>query len=536
FPMQVFYSRRIGSAPVAPSLRTDASGQPSEELLDVPTQATIYGAGKLVGRLSPDWTIGAMSAITGANHVTVLDNTTTPPSSDSRLAAPMTAFNVLRLKYELGSGGHLGLIGTGSSTFESNGGYPPVTLADGSVGQLCPSGATQAVGGPCFHDGYVAGSDLLLRSPSGAYVLNGAFIESYIHGGPTITQPDGSQIGAGASAPGGWLRVAKEGGKHLLWSAEYTGAGRQLNYNDLGYMQRQNVQTLQASVGWRTLDPGKYTVDTTSAFVASDSRNLSWLDLGQNYELNTRLHLLDFSTVTLAADYAPTRFDDREVGDGTALERTGYLGGRLEYDSDPRRSIYATIANQTQVMGSGIYATSMQGSAVLHALPQLDIELLPTLTWATGEYRYAWQSATATDAYFGKLTAKNVSVTLRATYTFTPRLTLQAYAQAFLASGHFDDLHSLTPDPGSKVRLSDLNGLPVTTPATNPDFEEAALNVNVVFRWEYRLGSTLYLVYTRSQIPEVANLMGNATLAPRAFDHGAATDVILLKLSYWWAS
>jgi hypothetical protein len=25
-------------------------------------------------------------------------------------------------------------------------------------------------------------------------------------------------------------------------------------------------------------------------------------------------------------------------------------------------------------------------------------------------------------------------------------------------------------------------------------------------------------------------------LAPRQFGHGAATDVILLKLSYWWAS
>jgi outer membrane scaffolding protein for murein synthesis (MipA/OmpV family) len=540
FPMQVFYSRRIGSAPVAPSLRTDASGQPSEVLVDVPSQATIYGAGKLVGRLSPDWTIGAMSAITGANHVTVLDNTTTPPSSESRLAAPMTAFNVLRLKYELGSGGHLGLIGTGSSTFESNGGYPPVTLANGTVGQLCPSGATQTTGGPCFHDGYVAGSDLLLRSPSGAYVLNGAFIESYIRGGPTVTQPDGTPIGPGASAPGGWLRVAKEGGKHLLWSAEYTGAGRALDYNDLGYMQRQNVQTLSASVGWRTLDPGKYTVDTTSAFVASDSRNLSWLDLGQNYELNTRLHLHDFSTVALAADYAPSRFDDREVGDGTALERAGYLGGRLEYDSDPRRSIYATIANQTQVMGSGIYATSVQASSLLHALPQLDIELLPTLTWAAGEYRYAWQSATAANAYFGKLNAKNVSVTLRASYTFTPRLTLQAYAQAFLASGHFSDLRNLMPDPGAKVRLSQLAAsmpVPTGTPLLpDPDFEEAALNVNVVFRWEYRLGSTLYLVYTRSQIPEVANLLGNATLAPRAFDHGAATDVILLKLSYWWAS
>ena len=72
FPMQVFYSRRIGSAPVAPSLRSDASS--NEELVNVPTPATIYGAGKLVGRLSPNWTIGALSALTAANHVTIYDN------------------------------------------------------------------------------------------------------------------------------------------------------------------------------------------------------------------------------------------------------------------------------------------------------------------------------------------------------------------------------------------------------------------------------------------------------------------------------
>ena len=54
-------------------------------------------------------------------------------------------------------------------------------------------------------------------------------------------------IGPGATSPGGWLRVAKEGGKHLLWSAEYTGAGRTLQYNDVGYMARQNLHMLKAS-------------------------------------------------------------------------------------------------------------------------------------------------------------------------------------------------------------------------------------------------------------------------------------------------
>ena len=325
----------------------------------------------------------------------------------------------------------------------------------------------------------MGGLDGLWRSPSGAYVVNGAFIESYIRGGPIVMQPDGTLIGSGAAAPGGWLRVAKEGGKHLTWSAEYTGAGRELNYDDLGYMQRQNIETLQATVGWRTLEPGKHTVDTTSTLVVSDSRNMAWLDLGQAYELNTRLHLLDFSSVFLAADFAPARFDDREVGDGTALERAGYVGGKLEYDSDPRRAVYATIANQTQVMGAGVYATSVQASAVFHALPQLDIEIIPTLTWAAGEYRYAWQSVGPYDPYlFGKLAAKNVSATLRASYTFTPRLTLQAYAQAFLASGHFSDIRAVATlpsetgapprQPGGTVHLSTLVSSPRSSPAPTP--------------------------------------------------------------------
>jgi hypothetical protein len=541
FPMQVFYSRRIGSAPVPPSLRSDASSR--EALVDVPVPATIYGAGKLVGRLTPNWTIGALSALTAANHVSIYDNV--KQDRTERLVAPVTAFNVLRLKRELGSGGHLGVIGTGSTAFESDGGYPP--LAKGSPFQLCPSGATAPLGTDCFHDAYVGGLDGLWRSPSGAYVVNGAFIESYIRGGPVVMQPDGTLIGSGAAAPGGWLRVAKEGGKHLTWSAEYTGAGRQLDYNDLGYMQRQNVQTLQATLGWRTLEPGRHTVDTNSTLVISDSRNMSWLDLGQGYELNTRLHLLDFSSVFLAADYAPARFDDREVGDGTALERAAYVGGKVEYDSDPRRAVYATIANQTQLMGDGIYATSVQASAVFHALPQLDIELIPTLTWAAGEYRYAWQSVGPYDPYlFGKLAAKNVSATLRVSYTFTPRLTLQAYAQAFLASGHFSDIRAVGSlptapgapprQPGETVRLSTLESSAAVIPGANPDFEEAAINASVVFRWEYRLGSLLYLVYTRSQIPGVQNLIGPAMLAPREFGHGATTDVVLLKLSYWWAS
>ena len=82
----------------------------------------------------------------------------------------------------------------------------------------------------------------------------------------------------------------------------------------------------------------------------------------------------------------------------------------------------------------------------------------------------AGQAVGPYDPYlFGKLAAKNVSATLRVSYTFTPRLTLQAYAQAFFASGHFSDIRAVgnlptgagapPRQPGETVHLSTLGEL-----------------------------------------------------------------------------
>ena len=74
----------------------------------------------------------------------------------------------------------------------------------------------------------------------------------------------------------------------------------------------------------------------------------------------------------------------------------------------------------------------------------------------------------------------------------------------------------------------------------NADFQDASLNVNVVFRWEYRLGSTIYFVYSHSQIPSVPvpalGFPNPTALDPHAFGHGGTSDVFLLKFSSWWAS
>ncbi len=166
-------------------------------------------------------------------------------------------------------------------------------------------------------------------------------------------------------------------------------------------------------------------------------------------------------------------------------------------------------------------------------LPQLDLDLVPSWVYAAGEPRYF---ATQGDAYlFGRLRAQSLGLTLRATYTFTPQLTLQAYSQLFLDAGHYSS-HAWFPanGKGTVMRLGDLR--PVTfAVADNPDFQSGTFNANLVLRWEYRLGSTLYVVYTHAQ--------GNARAPFARDDTGfdfrlvrprAAEDELLVKLSYWW--
>jgi hypothetical protein len=64
----------------------------------------------------------------------------------------------------------------------------------------------------------------------------------------------------------------------------------------------------------------------------------------------------------------------------------------------------------------------------------------------------------------------------------------------------------------------------------SPDFLDVSLNVNVVLRWEYSLGSILYLVFNRSQTPATPLVLEEpAALSFVPLGRAAAIDTLLLK-------
>ncbi len=94
---------------------------------------------------------------------------------------------------------------------------------------------------------------------------------------------------------------------------------------------------------------------------------------------------------------------------------------------------------------------------------------------------------------FGPRDTRSMDVTLRSSITFTRNLSLQIYGQLFVARGRYADFQILQ-DRDTLV--------PVETFPKRDDFAFSSVQANTVLRWEYRPGSTLYLVWTHGRRAE----------------------------------
>jgi hypothetical protein len=526
---QLLYTRRIGRRPAPPSLRP-APGF-DDRLVAPPEPGTILGATKLVGRLGDRWSVGTMSALTGENTVEVQE---AGGARRDQLADPTTAYQVVRFKHDFEGGkAHIGFLGTAVARAEATRRYPTFAPAAGSgMRALCPGGDEAAVGARCTHDAYVGSVDGVWRSPDGETVATARAIASVMKHGPPRTLRDGTVIGDGDAGYGAQLTAGREGGAGLAWNTQYQHASRRLDFNDLGYMERQNHHYYYGSFEYRTFEPIGPTIETKTWIEVSGRHNLDGEKVSRKWLADTWIHYDNFWNSYLELNYEEPRLDDRETGDGLPFERPGRPGLMLEGGTDRRRDVFVNAGVFGQKLPDG---GSVEGHlrGLFRAHPQLDVELIPSISHTAGETRFATHGAATNELLFGALRASSFATTARINFTITPRLALQTFGQVFLASGHYDDFRSYLgtgagPLGGEKIRLSSLT--PVAPPAVSPDFLDVSLNVNVVLRWEYSLGSVVYLVFNRSQTPATPLVLDQpAALSFVPLGRAAAVDTLLLK-------
>jgi hypothetical protein len=139
---------------------------------------------------------------------------------------------------------------------------------------------------------------------------------------------------------------------------------------------------------------------------------------------------------------------------------------------------------------------------------------------------------------FAELEQQTVDVTFRSDVLFNRDLSLQLYAQPYFTVGGYSNPRELvTPD---SYDLERPEGVPGFDPAGvhDHDFRYSAMNINAVLRWEYRAGSTLFLVWKQGR-DDYEERSGHPRLTTR-LDPAELLDeepesTFLAKLTYWFS-
>jgi len=531
-PMRLFYSRRIG--------------------LDAP----ILAAAKVRGQLGDTFQLGVLeSVVTGAGWGGPDDDPGRPPRDlGFSWSQPFRVGPRSALPQEAPAARNF-LVAVGKWQPAANQSYG-LTLASAlPLERLCTQAEYADDGLPrcATRGGNAFSADWTLRSENKEWFFMGQGVTSQAQGGPpTRTLADGTRLDRGDLGWGGFVAVGRNGGRGLRGELHHTFASPRLDLNSTGFLRTQNEEFTRAYLLW--VEPeaqGPFhqwnaTLGAESAYT-TDVRHLNrWGQVWLNTEFQTRgFHWFGF---VVASDLVA--WDVREIsktGDAQRRPTADWFQVFLNSDGSKAVGLQLEGGGGRTRRERGFEPTTFWGAeANLRVRPHPRFETRLGVTYE----RNAWPSRYVDDAgandpanvyvgrhLFADLEAPLVSLTLRQQVVLTPRLTLQGYAQLFTSYGRYRGF-SVADGGDTRIGFGDLTRVPGATPATfaidDPDFRDVGLNVNVVMRWEYRAGSTLFLVYSRSQGEPGDGVEEPRSLRPQALAHGPTTDTFLVKWTYFW--
>jgi hypothetical protein len=145
------------------------------------------------------------------------------------------------------------------------------------------------------------------------------------------------------------------------------------------------------------------------------------------------------------------------------------------------------------------------------------------------------QTDSLTHYLFAHLDQKQFALTMRFTYPFSSTMSLQVYAQPFIAKGTFSNVRELSATPRAENYANRYQAVGDTAVTNNiGGFNFKQFRSNVVFRWEYRPGSTMFVVWSQGR----RGFSGVEGTQSFRGDIGDLFDLppdnsFLVKLSYW---
>jgi hypothetical protein len=552
-----FYSRRIGRPPQLSGFVNGVS-----EYADAPENTAILAAAKITGRTGGGYTIGVLNALTGRERARYV---TTPGAAEElQVVEPLTNYFVGRVKKEL-RGGATTVGGILTSTTRRT--------DDPAVSERLRSHA-EAVGMDWRHTWrsreYSWMGSMLVSNVAGS---PGAITRTQHSSARYFQRPDRAVTGDGLFGSdydttatslrgyGIFSRVGKDNGT-LLWEAMANIRSPGFEVNDLAFLSRSDYLWFNGNVGGQATTPTRWYRSIFATLGGATEYNYDGDRTRANLQAFYGMELPNYWNIRLMAIHDIPSYDDRLTRGGAVVRRAGYTMGSVQVSTDPR----APAVFDVQVQGGrGVQSDtrylSIRPGVALKPAANIFVQLSPRFSYDESDAQYVTtiDDPAAAAFYgsrhvFGFIRTRTVSLSTRVNWTFTPDLTLQLFAQPFIASGEYSsfrefaaprtldkvvygrDVGTISYDDESSTYDVDPDGAGPGLPFSfeNPNFTSSALRGTAVLRWEYRPGSTLFFVWTQQRSGhDPAGNFDFATARSEIFNQ-RPMNVFQVKATYWF--
>ena len=553
----LFYSRRIGRRPQGGTFTSFGLNDSQDGYSDSPINTAIIGAAKITGKTKNGLSVGFLDAVTAPEEARI----DTGGYRSYQVVEPLTNYMAARLQkdYKQGNtiiGGMFTMVNRDMNDIQLLG-DPERNL----INKLPKDALTGGIDFTQYFDkkNYMFNINTAFSNISGtelAMVRAQRSSARYFQKPGNYISVDSSRTSL--SGNGGRIQFQKAGKGHLNYLAAFLWKTPGLELNDIGYLREADQLLEVLWAGYRVWEPKGFYRNYNFNFNQYTAWDFAGNHLMDGANINGNINFKNYWNANAGVEVDFNQLANSMLRGGPVMKMPSNLNSWYYIGTDSRKKlVFSLSANQSNSMYNSSRNLKFSPKVTYKPINTLSLTLSPSYSVSYDELQYVdQQKYMDKDRYiFGSIDQKVLSLSFRVNFNLTPDLTVQYWGQPFIASGKYYDFKYITNPMASDFsdRFHTYAGQEITYLGKpddgyysidenkdhsedytigKPDFNVKEFLSNLVIRWEYNPGSSVYLVW--SQTRSASNSIGEMDVSRNVDDLFSEKphNVFLIKFSY----
>jgi len=539
----MFYTRRIGAAPGYKPVERSSIDEPfyTEQRDVVP----IIGALKLTGTNNRGLTLGILQSVTARTSARVHHG-----HEYRETVEPLTNYTVARIQKNWKGNTYLGGMITSTNRLMNE-----TYLKDYLTANAFTAGVdfTQYFSNRLYYIDFkgmfsvIDGSEAAIarRQRDAVHYYQRASAQDYLGVDPTRHSLSGA---------GGFLKLGRKGNAKWIFAETFGWLTPGFDLNEVGYLREADVLNNDSEITFRQTNTWKFFRSNTLTLNQVNKWNFGGQNIENNLSFASRTMFINLFQIELNEKYVWNKLDTRVLRGGHNLRIDPYFSTSIKVNTSRAKRVTGSLQYTGEHNTNGHSSfNSLAPGITLRMGNHIHVAGTFNYQWNTNMLQYVGQAA-GTDGYTryltGRMEQQTYGITFRLQANISPDISIQFYGAPFTSTASYSDFKrdALTTSRHYSQRFYQFASGEISQTGdryyvsengdnysfASPDFNFNEFRSNLVFRWEYMPGSTIYLAWIHNRSNRSNQYVSGWTDNLDTMFGLPPTNTLMVKANFWF--